>query len=41
MKAYSQDLRAKVLRAVDLGKSRREIVEVFGVSRATLKRYLK
>ena len=26
MKAYSQDLREKVLRAVDQGKSRREIV---------------
>jgi transposase len=41
MKAYSQDLRAKVLRAVDQGKSRREIVDMFGVSLATLKRYLK
>jgi len=41
MKAYSQDLREKVLRAVDQGKSRREIVNVFGVSLATLKRYLK
>ena len=41
MKAYSPDLREKVLRAVDQGKSRREIVNVFGVSLATLKRYLK
>jgi transposase len=41
MKAYSQDLREKVLRAVDQGKSRREIVDMFGVSLATLKRYLK
>jgi transposase len=41
MKAYSQDLREKVLRAVDQGKSRREIVSLFGVSLATLKRYLK
>jgi transposase len=41
MKAYSQDVRAKVLLAVDQGKFRREIVEVFGVSLATLKRYLE
>jgi transposase len=41
MKAYSPDLREKVLRAVDQGKARREIVNVFGVSLATLKRYLK
>src|SRR5258706_2299349 len=41
MKAYSPDLREKVLRAVDQGISRREIVNVFGVSLATLKRYLK
>ncbi len=41
MKAYSPDLREKVLHAVDQGKSRREIVNVFGVSLATLKRYLK
>jgi len=41
MKAYSQDVREKVLRAVDQGKPRREIVDMFGVSLATLKRYLK
>src|SRR5713226_2507493 len=41
MKAYSQDLREKVLRAVDQGKSRREVVNMFGVSRASIKRYLK
>ncbi len=41
MKAYSQDLREKVLRAVDQGKPRREVVDMFGVSLATLKRYLK
>ena len=41
MKAYSQDLREKVLRAVDQGKPRREIVNMFDVSRASLKRYLK
>lgn|SRR5579863_2424808 len=41
MKAYSQDLREKVLRAVDQGYSRAEIVKLVGVSLATLKRYLK
>ena len=41
MKAYSQDLRERVLRAVDLGHSRAEIVQLFGVSLATIKRYLK
>ena len=41
MKAYSLDLREKVLRAVDQGHSRAEIVKLLGVSRATIKRYLK
>jgi transposase len=41
MKAYSVDLRAKVLRAVDQGHPREEIVKLLGVSRATIKRYLK
>src|SRR5579859_3953334 len=41
MKAYSVDLRERVLRAVDLGRSRAEIVQMFGVSLATIKRYLK
>jgi transposase len=41
MKAYSEDLRERVVRAVDQGKSRKEIVNLFGVSLATLKRYLK
>jgi len=41
MKAYSVDLRAKVLRAVDQGYPREEIVQLLGVSRATIKRYLK
>jgi transposase len=41
MKAYSQDLREKVLRAVDQGYGRAEIVKLLGVSRATIKRYLK
>ena len=41
MKAYSQDLRERVLRAVDLGRTRAEIVQLFGISLATLKRYIK
>lgn len=41
MKAYSTDLRERVLRAVDQGHSRAEIVQLFGVSLSTLKRYLK
>ncbi len=41
MKAYSVDLREKVLRAVDQGHPREEIVKLLGVSRATIKRYLK
>ena len=41
MKAYSVDLRAKVLHAVDQGYAREEIVKVLGVSQATIKRYLK
>ena len=41
MKAYSQDVREKVLRAVDQGFSRGDIIKLLGVSRATIKRYLK
>lgn len=41
MKAYSVDLREKVLRAVDQGYQRTEIIKLLGVSRATIKRYLK
>src|SRR5690349_7951376 len=41
MKAYSQDLRQRVLRAIDQGMPRVEIVKTFDVSLATLKRYLK
>jgi transposase len=41
MKAYSVDLREKVLRAVDQGYAREEIAKLLGVSRATIKHYLK
>jgi len=41
MKAYSQDLRERVVKAVDEGLSRSKIVRLFSVSEATIKRYLK
>ena len=41
MKAYSQDLRQRVLAAVDAGTRRSEVVRQFQVSLATLKRLLK
>ena len=41
MKAYSLDLRERVLRAVDQGEPRSEIVRMLGVSLSTIKRYLK
>jgi transposase len=41
MKAYSEDLRLRVVAAVDGGMPRSEVVRVFGVSRATLTRYLQ
>src|SRR5947209_12774664 len=39
MKAYSQDLRQRVLRAVDAGQRQAEIAKTFTVSVATIKRY--
>jgi transposase len=41
MKAYSYDLREKVLQAIDQGKSRKDVVDFFGVSLSTVKRYLR
>src|SRR5947208_15414872 len=41
MKAYSKDMREHVLRAVDQGYPRADIVRLFGVSLATIKRYLQ
>ncbi len=38
VKAYSHDLRERVLRAVDQGYQRTDIIKLFGVSRATIKR---
>jgi transposase len=41
MGSYSKDLRLKVLDATDRGTPRKEVVETFGISLATLKRWLK
>jgi transposase len=41
MKPDSQDLRERVVRAVESGMPRAEIVKTFAVSQATIKRYLK
>lgn len=41
MKAYSTDLRERVVRAAEEGRPRAEIIHLFGVSRATIKRYVK
>jgi transposase len=41
MNAYSKDLRLKTLAALDRGLTRTEVVQTFGISLATLKRWLK
>ena len=41
MRAYSKDLRMRVLTAVDRGMPRKEIVRVLGVSAPTIRRYLR
>jgi transposase len=41
MNAYSKDLRLKVLAALDRGMPRKEVVRTFGVSIATIGRYLR
>jgi transposase len=41
MNAYSKDLRLKALAAIDRGLPRREVQELFGISRSTIKRWLK
>jgi transposase len=41
MKAYSPDLRTKVVAAVDGGRPKTEVARVFGVGLSTVKRYLK
>ncbi len=39
MKAYSEDLRAKILDAVDRGLPKSEAARTFGMSRTSVKRY--
>jgi transposase len=41
MRAYSMDLRDRVLAAVDRGTPREEIVRSLGVSQPTIRRYLR
>jgi transposase len=41
MNAYSKDLRLKALGAIDRGVPRREVQDLFGLSRSTIKRWLK
>ena len=41
MNAYSKDLRLKVLSAIDRDIPRKEVQDLFGVSRSTIKRWLK
>ena len=41
MRAYSKDLRIRVLSAVDRGEGREEVADTFSVSVPTIKRWLK
>jgi transposase len=41
MNAYSKDLRLRILAAVDRGMPRKVVVRTFGVSIATIGRYLR
>ncbi len=41
MSIYSKDLRIRAVAAVDRGIPRREVVEIFSISLATLKRWLR
>ena len=41
MNAYSKDLRLKTLAAIDCGIPRAEVQDLFGISRSTIKRWLK
>ena len=41
MKAYSKDLRLKVLDALDRGMPRKEVALIFGISVPSIKRWLK
>ena len=39
MRAYSPDLRAKILAAIDVGMSKAQAARTFGVGRETIRRY--
>jgi transposase len=41
MKAYSQDFREKVVHAIEQGNTRSDVVDTFGISLSTVKRYLR
>lgn len=41
MRAYSEDLRLKVLDAIDRGMTRKEVARTFGISLPSIKRWLK
>ena len=41
MRAYSSDLRERVVRAVDQGRSQREAARLFGMGVSSVKRYLQ
>lgn len=41
MKAYSQDLRKRILQTVDEGKTQAEVASLFKVSEASVKRYVR
>jgi transposase len=41
MKAYSQDLRQRILQTVDEGKTQAEVACLFKVSESTVKRYVR
>ncbi len=41
MRAYSEDLRQRIVRAVETGMARAEVARLFAVSERTIKRYLR
>lgn len=41
MNAYSEDLREKIIEALDRGRTKSETARTFGVSRSSVKRYAK
>ena len=41
MKAYSQDLRERILRKVDEGETQVEVANLFEVSESTVRRYVR